>query len=88
MGKSGNFGQRVDSDTHLQTVKILINLNFIPIIQKMKETRSLSEFSRLSEFTRLLQFLSSKIPAISICMHYSITSIVENNVDPDQLVAS
>ena len=52
--KSGNFGQRVNSDIRLQTVNIkirrliksrliriftvcLVNLNFIPIIQKQKK---------------------------------------------------
>ena len=68
--KSGNLGQRVNSDIHLQTVKIqmrrllmsrliriftvcLVHLIFIPIIQKMKETMSLSDFRRLSEFTHI-----------------------------------
>ena len=71
--KSGNFRQRVNSDIHLQTVKIQMRrliksrlirifavclVNFLFNNSQIKETRSLSEFSELSEFTRL--YLSKK----------------------------
>ena len=59
--ESGNVGHWVNSDKHLQTVKIqmrrllmshclLSQLLFYSNNLNMKETKSLSEFSRLSEF--------------------------------------
>ena len=70
--KSGNFGQRVNSDIRLKTVTIQMRQSFHQDFHcllsyfffysnnpKIKETRSLSEFSRLSQFTQLNPYLTN-----------------------------
>ena len=89
--KSGNFGQLVNSDIHLQSVEIqirqeashqdftvcLVHLFSIPILKK-DQTWSLSEFSWLSEFTWLPQIVQTLIK-YRILLHFIWVSNVCQN---------